>query len=302
MSDDNLKNAVSPTEAANTASNPFYHVLSDGTNPLSVTAGVLDVNAVVTLETAYVDGSAGFTVQVSKVNAQGFLVDDTATDAVGEGEIGLARMTTDRIMITDAQQRGTWDIGTVTTLTGITNDVNIADGGNVISIDDGGGSITVDGAVTVSATDLDIRDLDHTTDSVEIGDGTDTLGVNADGSINVVVAGVAGTRIHDYDKSAATAKDATVNHDYTVAGTTFNLNQVSIAGAGRMKAEIQVGPVASLVSKITLFKEREATVDHEFLPAIAVPVASTGTVRVIKTQRSLGTLFMYSTIEGEDIA
>lgn len=40
------------------------------------------------------------------------------------------------------------------------------------SIDDGGGSITVDGSVTVSATDLDIRDLTHVSDSVRLGDGT----------------------------------------------------------------------------------------------------------------------------------
>ena len=56
------------------------------------------------------------------------------------------------------------------TLTGITNDV---------SIDDGGNSITVD------AVDLDVRDLTHVSDSVSIGDGTDLMAVNADGSINV---------------------------------------------------------------------------------------------------------------------
>ena len=75
-----------------------------------------------------------------------------------------------------ATQSGTWNIATVTTLTGITNDVNIADGGNSITVDgtvaatqsgtwdigtltsitnsvtvdDGGGSITVDGTVTTS--------------------------------------------------------------------------------------------------------------------------------------------------------
>jgi hypothetical protein len=58
--------------------------------------------------------------------------------------------------------------------------------------------------------------------------------------------------------------------------------------------------VASLATRIVLFKERETTVDHEFTPAIAVPVTSTGTVRIIRTQRSLGSLFMYSTIEGDD--
>lgn len=54
-----------------------------------------------------------------------------------------------------------------------------------ISIDDGGGSITVDGSVTVSATDLDIRDLSASQDNVAISDGTDTLAINADGSINI---------------------------------------------------------------------------------------------------------------------
>ncbi|MBW1672068.1 MAG: hypothetical protein JRJ45_00230 [Deltaproteobacteria bacterium] len=318
MADDNLRTGVSPTEADNTASNPFYHVLSDGTNPLSVTGGVLDVNAVVTLETAYVDEVA-WNLGSDKVNAQGFLVDEVSPDSAPEGSIALARMTADRIVITAAEQRGSWDIGTVTTLTGITNDVSIDDGGNSITVDgtvdvgtvttltgitndvniaDGGNSITVD------AIDLDIRALDHVTigDSVRIGDGTEIMLVNANGSINTVPAvASSGSEVHDHDKSAATAKDATSNHDYTVANTTFLLSQVSIAGAGRQKVEVQVGPVASLVSKYVLFKEREATLPHEFIPAIPVPATGTGTVRLIRTQRSLGSLFMYSTISGEDI-
>lgn len=43
-------------------------------------------------------------------------------------------------------------------------------------------------SVTASATDFDIRDLSHAQDSIRIGDGTDFLAVNADGSINVVGA------------------------------------------------------------------------------------------------------------------
>jgi len=39
--------------------------------------------------------------------------------------------------------------------------------------------------VTVSATDLDIRDLTHVSDSVKIGDGTDFLAIAADGSIAI---------------------------------------------------------------------------------------------------------------------
>lgn len=41
----------------------------------------------------------------------------------------------------------------------------------------------------VSATDLDIRDLTHASDSVKIGDGTDFLAINNDGSINAVISG-----------------------------------------------------------------------------------------------------------------
>lgn len=39
--------------------------------------------------------------------------------------------------------------------------------------------------LTVQATDLDIRDLSASQDNVAISDGTDTLAVNADGSINI---------------------------------------------------------------------------------------------------------------------
>lgn len=50
-----------------------------------------------------------------------------------------------------------------------------------------GGSLNanITNTVTVTATDFDIRDLSHVQDSVRIGDGTDFLAINADGSINV---------------------------------------------------------------------------------------------------------------------
>lgn len=48
-----------------------------------------------------------------------------------------------------------------------------------VTVSDGGGSITVD------AVDLDIRDLSHTQDSIRLGDGTDFLAINADGSLNI---------------------------------------------------------------------------------------------------------------------
>jgi hypothetical protein len=43
-------------------------------------------------------------------------------------------------------------------------------------------------SVTVTATDLDIRNLAPATDTVQIGDGVETLLINADGSLNAVVS------------------------------------------------------------------------------------------------------------------
>lgn len=63
--------------------------------------------------------------------------------------------------------------------------------GDLISSTNVGGKEGVDtniinASIEVTATDLDIRDLTHASDSVKVGDGTDFLEINADGSINVV--------------------------------------------------------------------------------------------------------------------
>ena len=76
---------------------------------------------------------------------------------------------------------------------GITLDEVILDAStSSIAIGDGTDTLEVnaDGSINavVSATDLDIRDLDATQDNVAISDGTDTLEVNADGSINATVS------------------------------------------------------------------------------------------------------------------
>lgn len=93
-----------------------------------------------------------------------------------------------------ATQSGTWDIGTVTTVTAVTSITN------AVAVTDNSGSLTVD------ASDLDIRDLTHVSDSVKIGDGTDLLAVNADGSINCVVTGDTSDTAIANTAVAATAK------------------------------------------------------------------------------------------------
>lgn len=72
------------------------------------------------------------------------------------------------------------DSATLAALESIT--VQNGAGASAVNVQDGGNSITVD------AVNLDVRDLTHVSDSVKIGDGTDFLAVNGDGSINVAQA------------------------------------------------------------------------------------------------------------------
>lgn len=58
-------------------------------------------------------------------------------------------------------------------------------------------SIDSSGRIIIVATDLDIRDLDATQDNIAISDGTDTLAINADGSLNV------GSIVNDVNVTAA---------------------------------------------------------------------------------------------------
>lgn len=107
---------------------------------------------------------------------------------IGDGTDFLAIAADGSIAVTDnggsLTVDGTVELGS-TTLAALENitatisgDVNVTQGTSPWVIGDGGGSITVD------AVNLDIRDLSHSQDSVKIGDGTDFLAVNADGSIN----------------------------------------------------------------------------------------------------------------------
>lgn len=79
------------------------------------------------------------------------------------------------------------DAPTLAALESIT--VQNGSGVDAVNIQDGGNSITVD------ATDLDIRDLTHASDSVAIGDGTDLLEVNTDGSLNANIRDGAGNAL-----------------------------------------------------------------------------------------------------------
>ncbi len=105
--------------------------------------------------------------------------------------------------------------------------LRLSSNGSVV-IDDGGGSITVDGAVTVSATDLDIRDLSASQDNVAISDGTDTLAVNGDGSINVV-ATATDLDIRDLDSATDSVEAVQATHDNLNVNANIQVGDADVA-------------------------------------------------------------------------
>jgi len=119
----------------------------------------------------------------------------------------------------------------------ISGNVNVTQGTDPWIIGDGGNSITVD------AVDLDIRDLTHVSDSIKIGDGTDFLEVNADGSINVVTGS-------EYAEDSAHTSGDTGNFMLAVANHTegalhdadgdYAALQVDSQGRLRVAADIDV--------------------------------------------------------------
>lgn len=170
---------------------------------------------------------------------------------------------------------------------------------NTVSIDDNGASITVDGTVaisgtvTVTATDLDIRDLTHVSDSVKVGDGTDFLAINTDGSINVVMQSSTGTAIANYDQAAALASAASDNHDYTASGGTFEPTSVSVSGES-------LGTFTILANAVTIAILRTSVENpnavYEFPDGFSI--ADTQVLRVTRTNDSNKAHNFESTING----
>jgi hypothetical protein len=278
--------------------------IADGTTPSQLLAveadGSINVN----------DNGGSLTVDASDLDVRDLVFATDKVDVTGS-EVSL-------------------DAGTLAALESIT--VQNAGGGAAVNIQDGGNSITVDGSVTVSATDLDIRDLTHVSDSVKIGDGTDFLAVNNDGSINAVVTATdldirdldaatdsvaahlfdesgaafsaanplpvsiqegAGTEINNYDTQAAVAGGASDNHDYTVpGGNDFILKRVIASASGKMKIEVQVDG-----STVAVGFNSTATpnIELNFAP---VQVPAGDVVRVIRTNRDNQSQDVYSTIVG----
>lgn len=173
-------------------------------------------------------------------------------------------------------------------------------------VDVSGSEVSLDAAtlaalenITVSATDLDIRDLSHSTDSVKIGDGTEFLAVNTDGSINVVVQEDVGTEIVDYDTAASIAGGASSNHDQVFASAS-KLFQVWASASGKMKIEVQIetGSATNVFNTIAVGFNSTADANINLTLAKYASIPAGARVRVIRTNRDNQAQDLYSTIVG----
>ena len=229
--------------------------------------------------------------------------------------------TTNGVEINAALPAGTNNIGDVDIASIAAGDNNIGNV-DVESVVPGTGATNLGKAVddAAGATDtgvaaLFVRDDALTTLTPADGDyvrgRTDSLGrlwthpANTEAAplyVQVVTSGVSSTEVHDEDEGVDVASDTADNHDYTVTGTTFLLKRVDYASSGAMKVEVWAGPLASLVRYATRFVSDLGGGDQiVFDPPVEVPVTSTGTVRIIRTNREGGTNSVYSTIMGNDI-
>ena len=178
--------------------------------------------------------------------------------------------------------------------------------------------VTVEGAVTVSATDLDIRDLSSTTDSVtvvatnldirdvthasdsiKIGDGTDFLGVNTDGSINVTITPQTVGLVNDYEISSAVAKDASVNFDYLVTSGKLFVGDYILVGS-RTEVEVKWGTYdgTTFVPKGRVLQNRAF---NQAIPIPALTLTGNGTDVIRVTVKNFDNATDIScTIQGQE--
>jgi hypothetical protein len=115
--------------------------------------------------------------------------------------------------------------------------------------------------ITVSATDLDIRDLDYTQDNIEIKDAAgDALGINADGSIN--------TKFAPATSGAYGANSVTTTAESIIASALANRTKVIIQNLGNK--DLFVGFNNSVTSANGARVSAGSSLELEAGPSLAV--------------------------------
>ena len=209
------------------------------------------------------------------------------------------RLLTNADVVTIEDGGGSITVDGSVTVTATDLDIRPLTNADVVTIEDGGGSITVDGSVTVSATDLDIRALSHTSDSIALGDGTDLLDINTDGSINVVVVPDPNeTDVIDYNTTATVGVGTAINHDYVITDTkTFYGDSVIVGARGAVKVRIGTYNGTAFTPLMTYFQDPKENRQVD-IPRIAFLGDATNAIRIEITNLDGTSSDVYSTLQG----
>jgi hypothetical protein len=253
--------------------------IQDGGNSITVDASNLDIRDLV--------------FATDKVDVTGS--DVTATVTATDLDIRDLTFATDKVDVSGSEV--SLDAATLAALENITvsaTDLDIRDLAFATDKVDVSGS-----SVTVSATNLDIRDLTHVSDSVKIGDGTDFLAINSDGSINAVIQEDAGTETVNYNTASAIAGGATSNHDLVFASAS-KLYQVLASASGKLRIEVQIetGSGTNTFNTVAVAFNSTAAPNIDVTLAKYATIPAGARVRVIRRNADNQAQDVYSTIVG----
>jgi len=112
-----------------------------------------------------------------------------------------------------------------------------------------------------------------------------------------------GGEVHDYLQSVAVGGGLSANHVYTITPASAKillLMQVDGSASGKGRFEVQVGPVATLVTKMVKFNSTaEPNVVFKFDPPIEITEAGgTEQVKIIRTNKEGQAQDVYTLIQG----
>jgi len=127
---------------------------------------------------------------------------------------------------------------------------------------------TISGAVTVTATDFDIRDLDAAQDNVAISDGTDVLAINNDGSINIT------------DNGGSLTVDAV---DLDIRNLVFATDKVDVSGSEVSLDSATLAALENITVSATDLDIRNLVFATDKVDVSGSSVSITGSVTVTAT-------------------
>jgi hypothetical protein len=160
-------------------------------------------------------------------------------------------------------------------------------------------SVAVTGSVTVTATALDTRALTATKDAIKISDGTNSLAINANGSLSVQVAPSSAIPVCSFNKSGSdVAAGGTVEFDYIVANTK-KFTGLSVIASSRGACMVEVGTkVGSTFTVLAQYFQQPAFCQPMPIAGVAMTGNGSSSIHIRLTNLEAAATSMYSTIQG----